>query len=844
VFRSIIADKRIFKLDDGQLSESDTRSKFIDPLFKEVLGWHESEIRRESPVSKGYVDYVLGSDYSYLLIEAKRAKPRFQLSAPSKPRRLILSGPHLLGNRKIKPFIEQAQGYASDMGVQFCLVANGPQVIIFRPYLPGRPWRQGPAIVFHDFKDIEDHFAEFYGLLARDSVIAGSLTEAFEHLERTTTRLYTALDYLPDPDRELVRNRVWQQIARIMGPLLTDTAEDPDAQLEVIEHCYVTTPLGDETDQSLDALLRDAPTQYLMDARFVDLKPGLAGKTAFSHRMEADVHSARRGAFILTGGVGSGKTTFLRRFANIVDRDFVERFTVWLHIDFLPIGNVRQNEIELELRAFVYQRIREQVNQRFPQLFGTGAQIRALFNEEIKQAERTRLYGLDEGSLEWNRAVNALVDELDRSDEFTVRAALRSMRRNGRRIAVVLDNTDQLGENFQESVFLLAQKLSSDYEALCVVTLREEKFFAAYRRGIFDAFGDRRFHIGSPDLRQVLRKRLEYGRTKFAILSKADGGEEPSVEDIKQIDRFLRAMITSTTGRNANIVRMLASVSNGDMRHALDMFRDFLSSGNTNVDKIIEIVAKSGSYSVPFHEFAKSAILGSRKYYRSSVSHIVNLFKQSDALGASHLTACRILTRLAAAEGAASPHGQGYIAVPTLLREYRQSFGYADDFVQWAGELLRRNLLESEPPRIGDIQRADAIRITAAGAYYWRYLVRSFAYLDLVFVDTPISDLPTVKRLEKMAEMTDMTVRFERVRVFLEYLQRKEQEDLAISAERAGPFQEPLIEQIRRQIEAEIKHISKKVGVKDVHGAQEMSRRASNVELKQPIRRAVRSRKR
>jgi hypothetical protein len=60
------------------------------------------------------------------------------------------------------------------------------------------------------------------------------------------------------------------------------------------------------------------------------------------------------------------------------------------------------------------------------------------------------------------------------------------------------------------------------------------------------------------------------------------------------------------------------------MRYALDMFREFLSSGNTNVDKIIRIVEESGGYTVPFHEFAKSAILGSRKYYRSSISRIVN----------------------------------------------------------------------------------------------------------------------------------------------------------------------------------------------------------------------------
>lgn len=818
--KALMADRRLLKMDDENLSESDTRSKFIDPIFKTVLGWNEAEIRREKAVTKGYVDYVLGSEYSYLLIEAKRGKPRFQLTAPNKPRRLKLAGPHLLENRKIRPVIEQAQAYASDTGVQFCLVTNGPQMIVFRPFLPGRPWRQGTAIVYHDYRDIETNFAEFYELLSRDQVIAGSLNEAFEHLERTTAQLYAPIEFVADPDRELVRNRFWQKIARTMGPLLTDQSEDPAAQIEIIRHCYVSTPLVDQTDESLNALLKDAPKPFLNDAGVIDLRPGERGRTAFSHKFESDVYRAQIGAYILTGGVGSGKTTFLRRFAEIVDKDFVDRYAVWIHVDFLPIGNIDPIGRDKELRSFVYGRIRSYLNTSYSdELASSGEAVRALFAREIEEAGITLLHGLKEGSPEATLAVNQLVESLYRSDERFTFAALRYLRSRGRRIAVVLDNTDQLGEAFQESVFLLAQKLAADFEALCVVTLREEKFFAAYRRGIFDAFGDRRFHIGSPDLRAVLRKRLEYGRKKFAVAHGGGGeGTELSADDFKRVNALLRALISSTTSKNSDVVRMLASVSNGDMRHALDMFRDFLSSGNTNVDKIIGIVERGRGYSVPFHEFAKSAILGSRRYYRSSVSHIVNVFKQSDARGASHLTACRILARLTAAEGTASPHGEGFVAVSDLLREYRESFGFAEDLVQWAGELLRRNLAESEPPRIGDVRQADAIRLTAAGAYYWRYLVRSFAYIDLVYVDTPLGDHTVARRLALMADKSDMTVRFERVRAFFEYLARCEAQELAVVAERVGPFAEPLMPEINQRIESEIRVIARKTRTPDEFG--------------------------
>jgi len=815
-FREILTSNRLLKLDDSLLTESDTRSKLIDPLFKYILGWNEAEIRREKPVANGFVDYVLGADYSYLLIEAKRSKPRFNLIDPGKHRRLKLDGPHLMGNKKVKPPIEQAQAYAAEIGVQFCLVTNGSQIIVFRPYLPGRPWRKGTAIVFHDHSDIESNFAEFYSLLARQQVISGSLIEAFEYLERTTTERRSVLDNLSDRDRELVRNRVWQQIARIFGPLLTNQTEET-AQLEIIENCYVSTPLGDQTDKSLNVLLRDAPTHHLSAANVQDLKPDQKGKTAFSYQYQSDVWAGiKGGAYILTGGVGSGKTTFLRRFAQIVEKDFVDRFAVWIHVDFLPFGNIGPTIIDVELRRFVYRHMRDHLKQNFQaDLANTGEKIRELFADEIEQSRLTLLHGVEKNTADWDTAVNNLVDGLLRDDERYVHAGLRALQRRGRRIAIVLDNTDQLGESFQEKVFLFSQKLSNEHQALCVVTLREEKFFAAYRRGIFDAYGDRRFHIGAPDLKQLLRKRLEYGRTKFKALAGQDSGALNLV-DLKRIDGLLRSLIVSTTGQNENIVRMLASVSNGDMRYALDMFREFLSSGNTNIDKIITILDRQGTYTVSFHEFAKSAILGSRKYYQASVSHIVNLFSQSDALGSSHMTACRILARLTSAEGVASAHGEGFVATSTLLREYRQSFGYADDLVQWTGELIRRNLIESEPPRVTDINYADALRITAAGAYYWRYLVRSFAYVDLVLVDTPLADQTLVRHLESLVDTTEMASRFDRVESFLEYIARKEADELQLSAERAGPFQEALMPKIRDQIATEIGSIRRKTGVHDL----------------------------
>jgi hypothetical protein len=441
----------------------------------------------------------------------------------------------------------------------------------------------------------------------------------------------------------------------------------------------------------------------------------------------------------------------------------------------------------------------------------SGEGIRSLFALEINEARLTSLFGLDEHSEAWQEKVNSLVTRLYESDQAYVEAVLRRLS-DGRRVVLVLDNSDQLGETFQASLFLFAQKLSREHKALCVVALREEKFFAAYRRGIFDAFGDRRFHIGSPSLGRVIQSRLEYGLQKYIDQAKASSGG-PNQEEIDGVRLLVHALIRSATKRNSPIVRMLACVSNGDMRHALDRVREFIGSGNTDIEKLLRVARKHEGYTIPFHEFAKSAILGSKRFYQRGLSHVLNLFSKSSAPGASHFAAARLLARLCAADGAASPHGEGFVDTSKILREYRGCFGAADDLIDRGEELLRRGLIESEPPRVASINAADALRVAPSGAYYWRFLMRSFAYLDLVFVDTAIADRAVARSLGEAADSTDLVIRYDRVRRFLRYLESSELHELRSARPGFDLYRHSLIRQICEDVNTEIENIERKTKV-------------------------------
>ncbi|MBK8233456.1 MAG: hypothetical protein IPK72_23485 [Candidatus Eisenbacteria bacterium] len=565
-FRRLVKYGNLVDRTAEMLTESDTRAKLIDPLFKNVLGWSETEIRREEPAGKGYADYILGAEYPYLLVEAKRTKPRFHLDADRSSRKLQLSGAHLLGQKKMKPHVEQAQRYAVELGCQFAMLTNGSQVVVFRAFTPGRAWVKGTALAWHDFKDIEQTFAEFYRLLARDSVCSGALSEEFDRIEKVTSSRFKAITYIPSPDLDLVRNPFWINLGQVIGPLLVDDPNDLTTRDEIIRNCYVTTGLSDQSDLQLDALLQDSGSKSLMDAGFTHIRAGAGGKTALDHGLTNDVQSGRVSTYLLTGGVGSGKTTFLRRFARVTRSDFVRRDCMWFHVDFLGIGNVSPSSLDSQLQSFCYLSIRKALDTEYRQYRpDSGEAMQALFAHPLEEARKSLLFGVPEGTEEWRKIVNEQVYRWEQDDQVYVKAILERSRASGRRLVFVLDNTDQLGETFQERVFLFAQRLSQEHRAICIVALREERFFAAYRRGIFDAFGERRFHIGSPSLSAVVGKRLEFGRERLRTLREQGAGVASYAD---KVDRLLETLIRSTTQKNPNIIRMLSCVSNGDMRYA------------------------------------------------------------------------------------------------------------------------------------------------------------------------------------------------------------------------------------------------------------------------------------
>ena len=137
-----------------------------------------------------------------------------------------------------------------------------------------------------------------------------------------------------------------------------------------------------------------------------------------------------------------------------------------------------------------------------------------------------------------------------------------------------------------------------------------------------DSIHNRKFHIASPWFRKMIDKRIRFA---LDILEKDKGPSEYVLRHGIAIDRpaiadFLRIIDTSIFEHNRNIARFIDALCFGNMRLALSMFTMFMTSGVTDVGKMLAIYRGSGSYFVAFHEFVKSIMLEERRDHKDVAS--------------------------------------------------------------------------------------------------------------------------------------------------------------------------------------------------------------------------------
>jgi hypothetical protein len=803
------------------ITEADTRANLIDKILTQVCAWPEAAITREDHVERGYIDYCLSAQTRpYIAVEAKREGISFTL--PTTPHKSLKISGALSTDKAVNEAIHQVRGYCDDAGIRYAIATNGYAWIVFRAIREDMPWRNGFARVFPSLEYIEAHFTDFWNLLSFDAIQKGSLDAAFGSQIRPARQLLRVVDRLFNAGLPLQRNRLHAQLHPIMEAIFKDIADqDP---LEILESCYVHTGSLRIVAQDLNAVITDSIPEFIVEQGGEEIVQGPDHAGSFGTAVAGAVKHRSGQLYLLLGGIGSGKTTFIKRYEREVGKQVLEGKTLWFHLDFLGAPVDPQT-----MEFFAWTTVLQELRGRYGHLnLETRRNIKKAFADQLEVLQQTVLKAYRQSHEAYEDSISPYLGKWvgDTSDYVPRLLKVASADRK-LHIVLFIDNVDQLAPAAQALVFLLAQRVTRTVSALTILSLREESYYTANLKRTLTAYTNRKFHIASPRFRRMIDSRVRFA---LGVLEQSSGPTDYVLGHGIAIDRpaiadFLKIIETSIFEKNHNIARFIEALCFGNMRLALDMFTLFMTSGATDVDKMLKIYRHSGAYFVAFHEFVKSIMLGDRRYYKDESSDILNVFDCGAERNSSHFTSLRVIHALSGRRGESTREGQGFVEISKVAGMSEDVFDNREDVVRTLNRLVVRQLIESNTKSVETITGASHVRITSAGWYYARYLVRSFSYLDLVLQDTPVDDPNVEARLraavEEVGNLADredeklvrMQVRFRRVRDFVQYLRAQEEIERAefSLAKRGGIWADPIMPAIEQRIEEEVTYIERRL---------------------------------
>jgi len=741
----------------NNLSETDTRCKIIDPLFLECLNWAEGDIvREENAKHVGYIDYVFKTGNRPLfLLEAKKEGIGFEIHPNFKNRNYKINGT-ISECKELISAMEQVHEYCAEKGVKLAIVTNGYQYVLFEALKIGESWREGKCVIFNGFEDIKLNFGQFFKYLNKNSVSNGSLHSLLSDKNDNLTFI-RPLDKIPNRTAVLNRNYLHSYIVPFIDFIFTDITDS--RKIDVLTHCYTYEKAIPSTDEEgIKQLFIDRVPHYAKDDNIKWFKEGANSAGWFEDKcLDVVRKKEQEGALILLlGGIGSGKTTFIHRFYNVILGRLFKN--MWFYVDFKTAPTTKDKLVE-----YIYDKI-------------------------ILHFERVYL---DDVKSEFEK-MGVSFDK--KNKETYVSHLLAILRCMGYSVSIVLDNVDKCDFEVQETIFLNAEHIANKFSVLILLALREESYYRSKLSGVFDAYHIKKYHISSPDFEKMILKRIDYllnllnkdDKDISKILNKEVSFDSKKTEVIAFFKIVKESLKQTTPFYKKPITHFITCISEGNMRIALEMFSNFLSSGNTKVEEMMEVEKKGERYHIAEYQFLKSVILNNSRYYRGDNSFIMNLFDFNSEYTNSHFLNLRILNYAFTNRSNQSSLGRGYLEINKLIQEAEDLFISKDAVIDSLKKLAHFDLIRFDNQSKQDIESAMYFKITATGGYYLVVLVKRFIYLDIIHIDTPIADINVVNEIRRHIDATLLDEKFKRTITFIEYLKQMEEQEFADNPEYAN----------------------------------------------------------
>lgn len=798
-------------------NESDTRSKIIDCYLVKILGWSEKDIKREGHLDSGYFDYKISCPAISFVIEAKKVFKEFVLpSGHNKTKFKTIYKENI-------DVISQIRSYCGDIGLQYGIITNGKQFIIGKLFnTDGTDWKENTCLIFHDINDIQNRFIEFYENLSKFALINnGGFKYDYIPID---SEAKTILSSLLNRDKEIDRNNLSSKISplidRFFGEIFSSEIED---DLDFIKECFVENKEIKKNRDEIERLFADKVPEITNVVKAANTKSIIS---QISNEINIDEISIKNPAppkpIIIIGTKGAGKTTFINHLFRTKNDEFEQNHLV-VYIDFREFYDVYHNFDPSIISKEIYEKLIDKYESL--ELHKLKA-LKRIYQREIKQNDESIwLYAQNKEELYSPLLSNFLTEKLNNHTKHLEYINNYLIRDRRKRIIVIIDNADQYKIDIQEQIFLYAHSLSRTSNCGVIFSLREGYYYKWRNKTPFDAYESNVYHITAPKYSEVLLKRINFTLEHLNSLEGSSSsvtkkGLKIEISNQKVIE-FLSGLKDSLfSDFNSDLIDFLSFTTYPNIREGLRIFKQFLTSGHTDVSSYIlrEIYKENdrkNKQTIPIHEFVKSLGLQNKLYYNSEYSIIKNIFippKDSN----DHFINFFVLKRFYETYETKGMTNK-YLTLEDLINFFKD-LGYRTNTITDVIEkLIEFELLESEDfvsdIEFNSLENNVNLCISSKGYYYFKELIKKFHYIDLVLQDTPIFSQEYFEKIKSIFPQSDqngirnLNSRVETVKLFFDYLLYQENQQ-AISVIKV--FGKPL-EFIREDLFSDIQKIESKL---------------------------------
>lgn len=726
-----------------KLTEADTRSKLIDYMLKDVLGWIEEDIYREERCveSGSFLDYKLSTNIPQIIIEAK--KNSYDLEIPSSTKQLeFIIGGVLQNSKQLIKAMVQARDYAVSKGILFCVVTNGKQYVFFRSSNSiGIDWIQHKCVVFRNILEIKLNFELFAKLLSKSALENGILHKTLQVSDEVENEInkFKTLDtrHISVP-RKKDRNPLFPFIGEIIHRVFQDLATK-ESETEILEHCYVDSPK--KQDKQMPYFDQEIKLLYVSKKDSGDFQQRILSSLNRLKPNQIEV-------ILLIGSVGVGKSTFLQRFRKVLAKDNIDKNGIWIYLNFKHFSDT--GEI---LDNFIYNQIEAVLTNDYSTLnIDDWSFLKQAYHVEYEKHKRGALSILFKNDPEKfeEKFGEIMLNAYEKDKEqHLIKILTTASKRLSKSIFLVFDNADQLNPETQNKIFLAAQKLAETIECFALIAMREESYWKNRDAGPLNAFHTTAYHVQPPTLVQVLSKRFQYTKKLIEENEIIAYGDYKVTND--ELLEVFNCLVQTLLGKDTRYLKFIEAVSARDMRRALDLIAAFMISGHTNVEALLRDVrnSKPKGLVIPFHEFLNAIILKDHEVYSEVNCDIINLFGLTGSIDASNFNIIAVLGRILHAQNIrTSEIGNGYILIEEITNDCHSVGILPETTSSILNRLNARRIIETETTIKENLDKSKYVRATMAGKYYMEELVKLFGYLDLIIYETPIGNVNSFIRLK------------------------------------------------------------------------------------------------